>query len=104
MVTDQQVRRLMSLIKKEKSVLAEKRIDTADLVSPVYQTCGKWWRHTAFEFSDRGSLTPSHCTILVSLDRFLHLQVYLRLQIWSDETISDKTPFSRRTESARSHC
>lgn len=33
-------------------VSSENRIDTADLVPPVYQTCGKWLRCRAFQFSD----------------------------------------------------
>jgi hypothetical protein len=40
-------------------VLSENRIDIVDLTPPVYQTCGKWWRHNPFEFSDTTGWTVS---------------------------------------------
>jgi hypothetical protein len=38
-------------------VVSENTIAAADLVPPMYQTCGKWWRHSAFEFSDTTTYT-----------------------------------------------
>ena len=67
---------MMSSIVVER-VVSENRIDTPDLVPPVYQTGGKWSRCRAIEFSDTTSWHTTSLLDLISPNSTGHLFILL---------------------------